>query len=63
MRTLSELQGCIMTTEQHRAIAQWHNQQADLHEEEDGHSCGCPVDHHQTKTNSEILQEMNVEHH
>jgi len=52
-----------MTAEQHRAIAQWHNQQADLHEEEDGHSCGCPVDHHQTKTNSEILQEMNVEHH
>jgi len=51
-----------MNAEQHRAIAEWHNRQADLHEDEGGYSCGCPVDHHQTKSNVEILQEMDIEY-
>jgi len=49
-----------MTVEQHRAIAQWHQQQAELHEQDDDHSCGCPVNHHETKSNVEILQEMEM---
>lgn len=51
-----------MNATQHRAIAEWHIKQAELHETEDGYLCGCPVDHHQTKSNVEILQEMEVEY-
>jgi len=50
-----------MKPEQHRAIAKWHMEQADKHDNQEGYSCGCPVEHHKAKTNEEILQEMEVE--
>lgn len=52
-----------MNAKQHRAIAEWHNKQADLHETNEEYSCGCPVSHHETKSNVEILEEMKVEYH
>ncbi len=32
-----------MNVDQHLKVAQWHIEQARLHAEEQGHSCGCPI--------------------
>lgn len=52
-----------MNAEQHRAIANWHIKQAEMHEDNKEYSCGCPIGHHETKSNTEILQEMGIEYH
>jgi hypothetical protein len=52
-----------MNTTQHRAIAEWHIKQAELHEATEDYLCDCPVAHHITKSNTEILQEMGVDYY
>lgn len=42
-----------MNVDQHIKVAQWHLEQARLHNE-GGHSCGCPVNDHYQK----IITEM-----
>ena len=46
-----------MKSHQHRMIAKWHIEQANMHDHDEAHSCGCPVEH-ATMTNGEILKVM-----
>jgi hypothetical protein len=38
-----------MKADDHRKVAQWHLKQAELHEAEDGYSCGCPANAENTR--------------
>jgi len=46
-----------MKAEQHRMVAKWHLEQANQHDADEAHSCGCPVEH-AVMTNGEILKVM-----
>ena len=38
-----------MDVDNHLKVAQWHIEQARMHETKDGYSCGCPANEHDQK--------------
>lgn len=49
-----------MNPADHRKVAQWHLKQAELHEQKEGYTCGCPVDE-QSQRIIEIVDSGKIE--